>query len=868
MKTNSRWVNLIFIIFMMAGLSALSPNETKAADLTVGSGCTYSTIAEAITAASPGDTIKVAAGTFYEALDFIDKNLTVVGGYNSACTTPGSGTTILNGQYHSRSVVDIRGSAVTMRDLQITGGNAIGGGVDADSGADVTLDNVLVTGNTGTYGAGLYVGSTAVVTLTNGTKIDNNTATIAGGGARVWGQLIVNSWASRIANNSAPNGGGVSVPGGVFEMHPGHVRENQATAADGVGGGIHVYGGGAITLDGSSNVFGNTAYNGAGIYADKAQIHLEAVVHGNTATNYGGGVYLSNDSHLNANHTSIGYHTISGLNQANRGAGMYVDASTVDFSGSIMNNIAANRGGGIHAQASTLTLTNASVGGTDTNQPNQLGSAGNIGAGLYFADGTQATLNNTVVSGNTFQTTGFTYGGGLYVTNGCVVTMKASRVENNLAPSATDGLGAGLYINSSTVTLDNSQITSNTAGKAGGGVRLWGTSTLNVLKNSIIANNHALNGQGGAVAAGGTPTINISNATLRDNSASSDGGAVYLEAGTLNVGYTHLHRNSAQRGGAIYQTGAAAATEVSNSLIYSNTSTGGFGAGIRSEGGAFTMTHVTLAHNVNGAGYSQSGTNGHAANSIAWGNDAGGFWVASGPLDGMCNIDQSGNIGMNADPLFVAPGAGENYRLQIGSPAIDACAYGLSPDLDNIPRPMGIGYDMGAYEFYKEYVVEAVINPGGGGTVYGTGTYIEGSTVTLNATANSGYVFVNWTEGNRVVSCSANYTFIASSDRILRANFSQVKSRYDITGTASPLNFGTVTGSGSYNHGAGVTMRALPNQGFALTNWIETWPGLEGYCVVSTDEQYSFSASRNRSLTAKIRPKTLPGVLMLLLDDE
>jgi hypothetical protein len=139
-------------------------------------------------------------------------------------------------------------------------------------------------------------------------------------------------------------------------------------------------------------------------------------------------------------------------------------------------------------------------------------------------------------------------------------------------------------------------------------------------------------------------------------------------------------------------------------LICSNISTAGFGAGIRTAGGAFTVTHVTLAHNQNGAGYSQSNTNGYAYNSIAYGNGAGGFWITSGPLTGTCNIDQSGNVGLNVDPLFVAPGAGENYRLRSRSPAIDACTTGLSPDLDNVPRPSGGGYDMGAYEYHVRMV--------------------------------------------------------------------------------------------------------------------------------------------------------------------
>ncbi len=954
-----------------------SQSSALAADRTVGNGCTHATIAAAVAAANPGDRLLIEGGvTFNEDVD-IDQDLTLEGGYDG-CASGSTDHTIIVGS-GAGSVIDVNNGVVTLRNLQITGGAAIGGGVDANNDAHVTLDNTHVTANVGTYGGGLYVGGTSFMTLTNGSQIDNNTATMAGGGARVWGKLVITSWLGGITHNTAPYGGGVSVPGGVLELRPGHVGNNQATAADGHGGGIHVLDGGVITATHSSNVYRNSAYNGGGIYADDARVTLSAVIHSNTAANDGGGIYLTNGSTLTANNTRLGDEVAGRHNEATAGAGggIYAQDSTIEFNGRIYNNRAATQGGGIFAAASTMALTDARVGGTGDNQANQLGPSGHLGVGLYLSNGAQATLDNTVVASNTFQTTGFAYGGGLAVMSGSIVTMTGSSVENHLAPSVADGRGAGIYINNSTVTLDNSRVISNTAGTAGGGLRLWNGGVLNVLNGSLLANNHALNGVGGGIAAAGTPTINIAHATLRDNSAETDGGAIHIDAGTLdftggwtlrgntahtgnggaiavvgdavaefraggysfvyfnralsghggvvylgnnttsrfhavagheiyiygnraiggnggalyadnggyfdiygevnfdrnradhggaiyvsngarvwlddyvnvrpqlwdnwadlgsggaiyavdsprvrcdgatfgladegnhaavsggaiyldnsdfdadncifqhnearqhggaiaaynnatlsiyatypslslmteravdpqpldaaailatacdpriqqcsvfsgntadsnndntgdggaiytndstlNTAHTYLHHNQAERGGAIYQTGATAATEVSNSLIYDNTSTGSFGAGIRSAGGAFTMTHVTLVNNQNGAGYSQSNTDGYVTNSIAWGNTNGGFWSTSGSLDGICNIDQSNNVGLNTDPLFVAPGAGEDYRLQGGSPAIDACTTGLSPDLDGVSRPYGEAYDMGAYEYH------------------------------------------------------------------------------------------------------------------------------------------------------------------------
>lgn len=60
-----------------------------------------------------------------------------------------------------------------------------------------------------------------------------------------------------------------------------------------------------------------------------------------------------------------------------------------------------------------------------------------------------------------------------------------------------------------------------------------------------------------------------------------------------------------------------------------------------------------------------------------------------------------GNI--SRDPMFVSPAWGEqgDYRLQAGSPAIDAGSAEDAPtfDLDGVARPQGGGFDMGAYEY-------------------------------------------------------------------------------------------------------------------------------------------------------------------------
>ena len=49
--------------------------------------------------------------------------------------------------------------------------------------------------------------------------------------------------------------------------------------------------------------------------------------------------------------------------------------------------------------------------------------------------------------------------------------------------------------------------------------------------------------------------------------------------------------------------------------------------------------------------------------------------------------------------------------------------------------------------------------------------FATGSTNTVTATTNSGYTFINWTQGGTVVSTSSNYTFTLGSNEALVANF-------------------------------------------------------------------------------------------------
>ena len=71
----------------------------------------------------------------------------------------------------------------------------------------------------------------------------------------------------------------------------------------------------------------------------------------------------------------------------------------------------------------------------------------------------------------------------------------------------------------------------------------------------------------------------------------------------------------------------------------------------------------------------------------------------------------------------------------------------------------------------NSYTITATANPTEYGTVTGAGTYNYGSTCTLTAAANTGYIFINWTKDDTVVSTNSTYSFTVTEDADLVANF-------------------------------------------------------------------------------------------------
>jgi len=146
----------------------------------------------------------------------------------------------------------------------------------------------------------------------------------------------------------------------------------------------------------------------------------------------------------------------------------------------------------------------------------------------------------------------------------------------------------------------------------------------------------------------------------------------------------------------------------------------------------------------------------------------------------------------------------------------------------------------------NQYVVVVSPNPQNGGVVSGGGTYPHGETVTLNATPNEGYEFLNWTDGGVVVSTEAEYLFNATADRLLTANFA-LKSYTLETQVSGEGAVQRTPDKAHYTHGEIVELTAVPDNGWGFVGWSGDLEVSENPAEINMDSDKSVTATFTRN---------------------
>ena len=260
--------------------------------------------------------------------------------------------------------------------------------------------------------------------------------------------------------------------------------------------------------------------------------------------------------------------------------------ATVDMTGLIVQNGRNQDGGGIRNQG-ILRIHTSTIRNNTAPAAGGGGTFANGGGILNDLDGT-LTLDDSEVSANTAD-----QGGGIMIIANGKTSPNFELTRTSVSNNTTTGDGGGLWLDVGVhATLTRAQILSNHAGNRGDGI--YNASTL-VLNQSVLQDNSGgINGGGIYNEPAGDITA---RETLFQNNIARFGGGIYNK-GPARFYQSLFVGNEAERGqgGAIYNFDTDSALTLDNTTLSENQAGLGGGA-IRNDGGNFQITFATIALN-------------------------------------------------------------------------------------------------------------------------------------------------------------------------------------------------------------------------------------------------------------------------------
>jgi uncharacterized repeat protein (TIGR01451 family) len=424
-------------------------------------GCTYEGIQEAIDAADPGDTIRVAQGVYTENLA-ITKSLTLLGGFDST------------------------GWA---RDLELyettIDGNRNGSVISVTNDCSTTIDGFTITGGLAEYGAGIYVQGCSV-TVTNNLITDNEAS-----------PELIPVQISEPVLAGYYHVSGLADPREASEVELWDWTTMTHLGTDDIYADSHF-----VVWSSSPLVAGHTVRVVASYGYD------DAVVQSTTSAG-------SSESHAAADESSpLPQAASAGTEMPSAaGGGIYLlHSSAVVADNVVTSNTARDFGGGIHAEDSTATIAGNDVMSNSSGTMFPLSLYDGYGGGIAVLPGTEFTVTGNLLADNRV----VRGGGGAYITDSMGIL-----ISNEIRGNGTGDLweaeafGGGVYVANCSPLIQGNEIISNVLGTEaspiefgafGGGVYLVGSSS--VISGNVIAGNAVVVGmtydesaQGGGIFA-------------------------------------------------------------------------------------------------------------------------------------------------------------------------------------------------------------------------------------------------------------------------------------------------------------------------------------------------------------------------------
>ena len=129
------------------------------------------------------------------------------------------------------------------------------------------------------------------------------------------------------------------------------------------------------------------------------------------------------------------------------------------------------------------------------------------------------------------------------------------------------------------------------------------------------------------------------------------------------------------------------------------------------------------------------------------------------------------------------------------------------------------------------YSLTLSVNNSSLGSVSGGGSYSYNSTVTIAATPNYGFHFVQWNDGStlnpRTITITQDLSFTAQFDT----------NQYTVTALSSNVSGGNVVGGGTYNYLSQAVLTAYPQSHYHFTQWNDSLTNNPRSIIVLSDTQ-------------------------------
>jgi len=594
----------------------------------------FGTIQAGINAASPGDTVLVAPGTYTgngnQDIDFGGKNIVVM-------SSAGPDVTVIN--CGGNAMTPHRGfyfhgnepSSAMVKGFTITNGyqENIGGGiciVGSPFGRPYpTIVENVITNCQADYGGGIYVSWTS--------------PTIVG---------------NIIMGNTAVGGGG-----GIFCSAPSSFPLTDPVI---VGNTVGPY---------------NWAYDGGGIYCDEnigGLIEYNTIT-GNFVEQNGGGIYCNTQRTVSIQNNEISFNEFHFF-----GGGICCSQSSPNVvSNTIEGNMALNdpgSGGGIacllgadpHIHDNTITNNNARSGG-----------------GIYCKEDSHPTIENNTISLNMFSD----YGGGIFCYESSP-DIVSNTIQGNIAVDYPgDGAGIGCHTNASPIISDNT-ITEN-EGRYGGGIFCLGNSSPHVADNRVEWNGAS---EGGGIYCTDYSDPILERNNIEGNHAHNCGGGMCLvENSSPQLFRDTVIDNDASDGGGVFVCGFSSPL-FENVTFYLNYASSR-GGGIKNGSATCTPTVVNCILWEDMAPFDPEIYDPYGSCSVTY-SDIQGSWPGTGNINKYpgFNSPDTGDFTLfitsrcidAGDPSYSAPPEG-GYRIDIGAFEFSKKATTRGKHKVLIPRP-------------------------------------------------------------------------------------------------------------------------------------------------------------------------------------